>query len=911
MSRRLFELLLAHRWLSLATLLAMTAASLVLAALYVRPDFSVEYLFPEHDRSRVVYDRYKHDFPYEPSRALVIVEAPDLFTSEGLARIQALETDLANLEGVIDTDGLTTVQDVVSYEVGDGEQGIRTERVFPRTDLEPAEIARKRATVTTDPLFQWTLCPPDGRATTIRVNLERAYAEKDGSRMQFLFDAREVVARHHVEGQTIVLSGLPVIRAEFTELISLDMVTLMPLSLAMTLVLLYLSFRSATPILAALLTILGSVSWTFGACALLGYPLQLLTQITPIVCMIVSISDTVHIVAHYQGGLAKGLPRPRAIVDACVDSAGPCLLTEVVIAFGFLGLLFQDVLLISQFGALTAAGMILTWTANVTVLPLALSFLRPGDQAAQRSSTPITRTLRRFLTWIDMVSQRWPGRVTAAAAVILGLSVCLGANVGKEYYAYGNLYPSSQLYQDIRYADDTHGGSVPFAVYIEPRTRNVLLVEKDPEVAHAVEATLRQSPLRFDLVTVAGAEEALRYVRGQDQSADAPSPDAIVMSLTQPGQVLADLASSFGLEERSMDAPIVAVVPEGAAETSTTEQQLLEDHGVVSVFRLGEGADRERFQGVLRSGEPMLHPDAVRLMDRVATYLEDKFKEMKQASSAADYWRKVHRLWVDEEEAARDPFPATVGGVTQELELIDRTLLRDFLAPDRATASVFGMVPDLGSSRSTDLIQELGRYLAEEEQATGYRLHTTGAFAICDGIYRTMVVGLAASLGFALVISLAVFTIVLRSWRLGLIALVPNVLPLLLTLGIMAVLGIDLKPTTVICFSITLVIADDDTIQFLVRFRRRFLKRQEEGETNLHGAVASDTIADSGLPMFLTACAVSLGFLSLMFSQFIGLRNLGLLIGVSLFSAVFADLFLSPIMLRYFRPKIGGPERAD
>jgi predicted RND superfamily exporter protein len=56
--------------------------------------------------------------------------------------------------------------------------------------------------------------------------------------------------------------------------------------------------------------------------------------------------------------------------------------------------------------------------------------------------------------------------------------------------------------------------------------------------------------------------------------------------------------------------------------------------------------------------------------------------------------------------------------------------------------------------------------------------------------------------------------------------------------------------------------------------------------------------------MLLTTLTVSVGFLSLLFSQFLALKYLGLLIGVSLFTAVFADLFLSPVLLRFFRPRI-------
>ena len=76
MTRRLFELQLRQRWPALVMLLLMTAGSLALTAAYVRPDFSVEYLFPERDRSRIDYDRYKLDFPYEDARALVVGIGP-------------------------------------------------------------------------------------------------------------------------------------------------------------------------------------------------------------------------------------------------------------------------------------------------------------------------------------------------------------------------------------------------------------------------------------------------------------------------------------------------------------------------------------------------------------------------------------------------------------------------------------------------------------------------------------------------------------------------------------------------------------------------------------------------------------------------------------------------------------------
>ena len=94
----LFDSMLARRWWALLAVLVFTAG-LGAFATRVKPDFRVEMLFPDHDQRRIDYERYKKAFPLEDARALVVVEAPDLFTPAGLRRIAALEADLAKLPG--------------------------------------------------------------------------------------------------------------------------------------------------------------------------------------------------------------------------------------------------------------------------------------------------------------------------------------------------------------------------------------------------------------------------------------------------------------------------------------------------------------------------------------------------------------------------------------------------------------------------------------------------------------------------------------------------------------------------------------------------------------------------------------------------------------------------------------------
>ena len=234
-------------------------------------------------------------------------------------------------------------------------------------------------------------------------------------------------------------------------------------------------------------------------------------------------------------------------------------------------------------------------------------------------------------------------------------------------------------------------------------------------------------------------------------------------------------------------------------------------------------------------------------------------------------------------------------------------VLRDVVASDRDGGGVRQcptVVPRLG------VIAALRREVRSRESQHPYRITLTGIYGLADGIYRSLVGGLVRSLGWAIVISFVVFSLVLRSVRLALIALVPNLLPLVVTLGVMTLLAIDIKPTTVIIFSIALVIADDDTIQYLTRFRDRYAALVRGGHASPHREAALDTLRHTGPPMFATALSVAVGFSTLMFSEFLGLANLGLVTGLSLLAAFFADVFLTPLLLIHLRPRIrvrGGP----
>ena len=144
------------------------------------------------------------------------------------------------------------------------------------------------------------------------------------------------------------------------------------------------------------------------------------------------------------------------------------LLCYGTVAGGFLSLAACNIVAILQFGVVLAMGMMLTWLANMTVLPIALRALRPRGAAAEAPDTAASRAFRRFVLWIERVVVERPGRVVLAAAAIVAIGTFFATRVGIGSFVYDDLRPGSPLGKRLSKATEVYGGTVPLADFVEP-----------------------------------------------------------------------------------------------------------------------------------------------------------------------------------------------------------------------------------------------------------------------------------------------------------------------------------------------------------------------------------------------------------------------------------------------------------
>ena len=172
----------------------------------------------------------------------------------------------------------------------------------------------------------------------------------------------------------------------------------------------------------------------------------------------------------------------------------------------------------------------------------------------------------------------------------------------------------------------------------------------------------------------------------------------------------------------------------------------------------------------------------------------------------------------------------------------------------------------------------------------------TGSTLLALKMNKYLVKSLLSSFVLAFIVIFISMNILFRSLKLSLVAILPNIIPLLFAGCIMGFFGIELRPATAMTFSIALGIAVDDTIHFLSRFRSEYkVRRKHEESTNI-------TILTTGRAIISTTITLGMGFIVLVFSNFKPNFEFGILASIILVVALISSLVLLPVLINLIKP---------
>ena len=188
----------------------------------------------------------------------------------------------------------------------------------------------------------------------------------------------------------------------------------------------------------------------------------------------------------------------------------------------------------------------------------------------------------------------------------------------------------------------------------------------------------------------------------------------------------------------------------------------------------------------------------------------------------------------------------------------------------------------------TDLIESIDKIFPEER----YGVKITGKSLLFLKGTKYLINNLILSLSLAILLIAVFMAFLFRSFKMIIISLIPNLLPLIITAGVMGFVGIPLKPSTILVFSIAFGISVDDTIHFLAKYRQELIANGWKINKAVFAA-----LRETGISMFYTSIVLFFGFSVFMSSNFGGTQALGGLVAVTLMMAMLANLVLLPSLL--------------
>jgi predicted RND superfamily exporter protein len=359
--------------------------------------------------------------------------------------------------------------------------------------------------------------------------------------------------------------------------------------------------------------------------------------------------------------------------------------------------------------------------------------------------------------------------------------------------------------------------------------------------------------------------------------------------------ILVLLVSLYGATQVKIDSQILDQYPEDS--TFTQSVKVADDH-MMGAYAMVLYLDfKEDFA--------LQDPDVLKAMDALQKKFETKYKKYVVMTNSIAYVAKDANRKLNGNAPEYERIPDTRETLGQTLFMFNNAnpSERQRLVDDSySKANIKISLHSYGSYEYDVVFQQMRADIDEmmAELKTKYpkaEVSITGIFALAMQAAQYITENQVITFGIALIVVSVILLLVFGSFKVGMIALIPNLIPALLTLGVLGISGVPLDFFTMMLAPIIIGISIDDTVHFISHYQQQLAK---DGDVN---AALRRTMAEAGPGVVFTALILGLGFGIMAIASAAGTSNMGKFGALAIFMGLLNDLFLLPALLLTFKPK--------
>jgi len=380
---RVYDLIF-HRPKSILFLIFLLTGFFAYHAQHIRLDSSVESLLPKGDAEKAYYDEVRALFGSDEVGVVGIV-TDNIYTQRVLEKITRLTEQIGQIPEVKNVISLTNAPDIITSVAKE------STLLVPDVKLPHAAAAELKKKLLDQPIYLKNLVSADGRAAAINIFFENL-GDDEFFRRGIDDKIQALVARENGP-EKLYYTGLPHFKVYSTRAMWGDLAFFVPCTLLLTVVMLFLSFRSLRGVLLPVLTVVVSLIWTLGIMVLMGSSLSLGNMALPPLIIVLGTAYSLHIVAEYYEEARPGRSVNEVVLATVRGTNAPLFLAAFSTVLGFLSLIVNRIVSIRELGLYASIGISLAFVLSIVFVPALLILLPPPAKRTEFLSTGVTAVL--------------------------------------------------------------------------------------------------------------------------------------------------------------------------------------------------------------------------------------------------------------------------------------------------------------------------------------------------------------------------------------------------------------------------------------------------------------------------------------------------------------------------------------
>jgi uncharacterized protein len=670
----------------------------------------------------------------------------------------------------------------------------------------------------------------DGLVHMMAITLNQEILNSKG-RIAFVKEVENVASRFTEEtGIALHYSGMPYIRSQIMAKVKGEVTIFIMLAALVLAIILYLFFRSFRVVAASLLIVGIAVVWVFGSMNLLGFKITILTAMIPPLIIVIGIPNCIYLLNKYHQEFKNHGNKIKALSRVVQRVGNATLMTNMTTAVGFATFIIVRSHVLREFGLIASLNIMGLYLLSLTLITIIFSYLPdPTTKHVKHLENIFFRKMVSRLVRIAIDQRKWVYWGTAFILLFTGIGIVMINTTGN---VVDDIAERDPVYQDLMFFEEHFTGVLPFELKIDTREEDGVFSNNG--------RTLYQIS-RF-----------YREIQNNEQFSEVFSaPLSVIDGISFLNQ------ANYGGD------PAHYLVPT-AQDLAELKRYLSKDSLNTNAFKPYIDSTRRYTRVSLRMAnigskqireiKDSLDPLIARVFNPPRWY-NNFFEEEESISTLIEAF---------EEDGNQDVDARTSG----EVPLFTAEEWRGFADEKRDSVIARYRLPDL------------------------YQVVPTGMAVVFLEGTSFLLHNLFQSLGLAILLIAGFMVWLFRSFRMVIISLIPNIIPLLFTGAIMGYTGIPIKPSTILVFSIAFGISVDNAIHFLAKFRQEL--RLCSGNRRKSVVLA---LRETGFSMMYTSITLFFGFSIFSASGFGGTQAMGILISLTLLLAMFTNLLLLPSLI--------------